>query len=889
MEQGIINNIISQEAESQLGRIEKQLIKLEGIIASVNSMSATPEGNQKAYADMEKSILAVQKAEEELRQEQLKSKALEEQLAQQKIKTAEQQKKTIKLTNEEKEAQRESNRIKKLTEQVNHSAEGSYNKLNAQYKLNVIQLNKMTEEERKSTAVGQQLEAETKSLRDKMISLNESTSDHTLKVGRYTDAISGLPGPLGAAATSVKTLSKSFVALLANPIVLGITAIIGVVAALFKAFKSTDEGAVKLAGTWKAITNVVDILLDRLDSFRLMLVDLVKFDFSALKEHAKDAFDGIGKSISNAATSGRLLIETMDDIDDREKASLIHKSNLRKEIAALTTATRDKTLSDKERIKAGEEAKKKEIELLLIDKRHAEERLKASTYDLWMHRNNIKIRYNELNAYLDMDEKQLTSERQKNKAFAEFYNKNEEAFQALQKQKSEYIDLDTDYLEGTRRLNTTLSGLKKEITDDRNKKAIEQQNKALEQQSKVAENVAQSLKPVIDKYKEIAKDESMPAKERLYALQMAAALEKNSVIELAKVKKKVAKGNAVEIRKIEIETAQALEVINKQLYTDIQTWADKANKARVESHNATLDKINNILKSSNDDYLQILQDNFEREKDLRTNISDLNKEITEGTWDFAREAASAYFDWYNEKLENQSEKYEEEESRKLEALENTYKSGIISQAEYEAQRNAIQDEADTRQDDIDKKSREAEKQAFLIQQAVAIAKIWAEAYKAYALAQTQAIAFPVLAPFYEAYGTKVLVSAGINTAILAAQSIPYFKDGGEMDKDGLAIVGDGYKTEYMVTPKGKIYTTPDIPTVVPMERGTTIYPDASSFFNEYINKMIMVNPMMDTKNIERKLDKVIDAIENSKQPIQRERLIDYMKYNRMYGRDAKKN
>ena len=146
------------------------------------------------------------------------------------------------------------------------------------------------------------------------------------------------------------------------------------------------------------------------------------------------------------------------------------------------------------------------------------------------------------------------------------------------------------------------------------------------------------------------------------------------------------------------------------------------------------------------------------------------------------------------------------------------------------------------------------------------------------------VAYKPNTAFYEAYGTKILVSAGVNTAILAAQSIPYFKEGGEMERDGMAMVGDGYKKEYVVTPRGQVYITPDIPTVVNMEKGSTIYPDASSFMNEYINKMYV-----DTSKIENKLDKIVYAINSQKQPEKKDRLIDYMKYHRMYGRDAKGN
>lgn len=86
----------------------------------------------------------------------------------------------------------ETNRIAKLTAQINISAEGSYNRLAAQYELNKIKLNAMSGAEREAADAGKRLEEETKAIYDQMIRLQEATGKHTLSVGNYKRVWDGL-------------------------------------------------------------------------------------------------------------------------------------------------------------------------------------------------------------------------------------------------------------------------------------------------------------------------------------------------------------------------------------------------------------------------------------------------------------------------------------------------------------------------------------------------------------------------------------------------------------------------------------------------------------------------------------------------------------------------
>lgn len=91
-----------------------------------------------------------------------------------------------------KQAQKEANELNKLTTRLNQSAEGSYNRLSAQYSINKIYLNNMTVEEREATEEGRKLVAETKAIYGEMKRLQEATGKTSLNVGNYSDAAKGL-------------------------------------------------------------------------------------------------------------------------------------------------------------------------------------------------------------------------------------------------------------------------------------------------------------------------------------------------------------------------------------------------------------------------------------------------------------------------------------------------------------------------------------------------------------------------------------------------------------------------------------------------------------------------------------------------------------------------
>lgn len=107
------------------------------------------------------------------------------------------------------EALKKQNAINRLTERLNNSAEGSYDRLSAQYSLNKIRLNAMSEAQRKNTKTGQQLERQSREIYEEMNRLQKATGKNQLQVGRYDMVNQKLIGTLRNLAATYISLAAA--------------------------------------------------------------------------------------------------------------------------------------------------------------------------------------------------------------------------------------------------------------------------------------------------------------------------------------------------------------------------------------------------------------------------------------------------------------------------------------------------------------------------------------------------------------------------------------------------------------------------------------------------------------------------------------------------------
>lgn len=195
----------------------------------------------------------------------------------------------------------------RLEAKIRATQEGSYDNLSAQYSLLKLRLNGMSAAQREATEEGQALEKQAFDIYQQMKALQEATGKHTLSVGDYEKATRGLleqlkdvPGAAGQAAGGVEGLGQQFKALLRNPVVLVIAAIVGALSALFAAFKQSETGAKLFAriggtiqGVWSGLIGLVSSFAETVVKAFEDPVGAMKGFWEALKENIVNRFEAL--------------------------------------------------------------------------------------------------------------------------------------------------------------------------------------------------------------------------------------------------------------------------------------------------------------------------------------------------------------------------------------------------------------------------------------------------------------------------------------------------------------------------------------------------------------------------------------------------------------------
>lgn len=173
------------------------------------------------------------------------------------------------------------NQTAKYQAQINQSAEGSYNRLAAQYALNKIKLNAMSAAERSATDAGKKLEQETAAIYKEMIRLQEATGNHRLSVGNYAKSWDGL----GVSVSQVvRELPAAAVSL--NTFFLGISNNIPVVIDEIKKVRAENA---KLRAEGKPTVSVTKQIVSALLSWQTALIVVLY----ALSAHGKEILQWI--------------------------------------------------------------------------------------------------------------------------------------------------------------------------------------------------------------------------------------------------------------------------------------------------------------------------------------------------------------------------------------------------------------------------------------------------------------------------------------------------------------------------------------------------------------------------------------------------------------------
>lgn len=152
-------------------------------------------------------------------------------------------------------------------------------------------------------------------------------------------------------------------------------------------------------------------------------------------------------------------------------------------------------------------------------------------------------------------------------------------------------------------------------------------------------------------------------------------------------------------------------------------------------------------------------------------------------------------------LDEELAKEEENKTRELEAAGNNA-----------AEKARIENEFALKKQAIEKKQLEERRKAAIFDKTIS-------AFQAAIGVTLAVIKAGVITPLAIATG----IAGAIQVAAILARPIPAFKDGTDYHFGGLAILGDGGKSELAVTPSGDLIMSPNRPTLMDLEAGTKVF------------------------------------------------------------------
>lgn len=199
------------------------------------------------------------------------------------------------------------NYLNKLQAKLANSMAGSYNALSAQYELNKIKMNNLSQAYLENTEAGKKLVKETAEIYAAMDKYQKSTGKHTLSVGNYKQAFDGLGFSISQVARELPSLAIS-----ANTFFLAISNNIPMVIDEIQKLRAANEAAAKAGEAQASITGK---LVKSLFSFNTVMVLIL----TAFSIWGKDITNWIGslftgkKRVENLTSSLKHMADAMQN------------------------------------------------------------------------------------------------------------------------------------------------------------------------------------------------------------------------------------------------------------------------------------------------------------------------------------------------------------------------------------------------------------------------------------------------------------------------------------------------------------------------------------------------------------------------------------------------
>jgi hypothetical protein len=301
---------------------------------------------------------------------------------------------------------------------------------------------------------------------------------HRKSVAATGSVWSNLNGVVGG---SLSKLTSAFKALMANPVVLIITAIGAALSALLKAFKSSDSGATEFAARFEQVKAVLDVVRQRLIGVTQAIGHVFKGEWKEAAASMKEAFTDIGEQIRSATGAAYDYQYALDRTQDTENNYISKAAENRNKIAKLEYMAQDRTKSTEERRKALKEALEIGMEEVTAAQSFARQKLDNEINYL---AGKAGLRSKDVLAYI-----QMTDAEQENasESLKTLRNNNEDKFTEIEKLYAAWIDIDTRFFEENKRNIGRMTGFEEEQRQNKLKAEQELADKLIELKKQNAE------------------------------------------------------------------------------------------------------------------------------------------------------------------------------------------------------------------------------------------------------------------------------------------------------------------------------------------------------------------------------------------------------------------
>ena len=270
-------------------------------------------------------------------------------------------------------------------------------------------------------------------------------------------------------------------------------------------------------------------------------------------------------------------------------------------------------------------------------------------------------------------------------------------------------------------------------------------------------------------------------------------------------------------------------------------------------------------KATSEAEIRAIEDTEKKDKD-----SSKKRKLTAEDWlQAASDAVGEFgnlmntiFDGQIARLDAESEANQEACDRELARIEHLEETGAITKEEAEARKRAAEDRTAQKEAEIEKKRQQIAYKQAIWNKATQLAQVGIST----ALGIMQSIAqlgMPAAIPMVAIVGAMGAMQA----ATIIATPIPKYAKGTDDHPGGLAVVGDGGKSEAVMTKDG-LWLTPSVPTLIELPKHAVVFPDAdklpTDLLPEFMSPLPKLadgygSPGMTIINDYSKLEKKVDA------------------------------